>query len=58
MQATVLGLLGPIDGDRVHGGCASCKAFQTAAPTQPGVWVVTVHHDDECPVLATHEAHK
>jgi hypothetical protein len=55
MQATVLRLLGPIDGDRVHGGCPSCRAFQTAEPKAPGVWAVTVHHDDDCPVLAAHQ---
>jgi hypothetical protein len=44
-------LLGPLDGARIPGGCDHCDAYQTAAPSSAGVWVLTVHHDDNCPQL-------
>lgn len=44
-------VLGPLDGARVHGGCDTCDAWQTVAPTAPGVWTLTVHHDNDCPHL-------
>ena len=38
-------------GQRVRGGCDSCDAFQTLEEVDEGVWSLTVHHDDWCPVL-------
>ncbi len=37
-------------GRRIQGGCASCDAFQTL-DGDDGVFVLTVHHDDDCPEL-------
>jgi hypothetical protein len=45
-------VLGPLDGARIPGGCGVCDAWQTVRPIEAGVWVITVHHDDSCPVLA------
>ena len=49
-------LFGPLDGAEVPGGCADCDAYQTVRPLAEGIWNVTVHHDDGCPVLAAVEA--
>jgi hypothetical protein len=54
-QAQTAAVLGPLDGARVPGGCASCDAFQKVAPLSAGVWSVQVFHDDDCPVLAAHQ---
>lgn len=48
-QTAVAGMLGPLDGSRIPGGCESCTAFQTVAPQAAGVWKLLVHHDDWCP---------
>lgn len=53
-QTAMAHALGPLDGARVPGGCDRCNAFQTARPVVAGVWSITVHHDDWCPVLARH----
>lgn len=43
--------LAALDGARVPGGCEHCDAEQTVRPDGAGVWVVTVEHDPQCPVL-------
>lgn len=48
-QSAVAGMLGPLDGQRVPGGCDHCDAFQTVSPQSAGVWSLLVHHDDWCP---------
>jgi hypothetical protein len=35
-------------GQEVPGGCARCDAYQTVREEQPGLWVLTVHHDEGC----------
>ncbi len=45
-------LFGPLDGAQIPGGCDECDAYQTVTPTTAGVWNLTIHHDDDCPVLA------
>jgi hypothetical protein len=41
----------PLDGSqRVPGGCDACEAYQTVTRDSGGVYVLTVHHDDGCPV--------
>jgi hypothetical protein len=45
-------LLGPLDGARIPGGCERCDAFHTVRPETDGFWVITIHHDDDCPELA------
>jgi hypothetical protein len=51
MSAHLTDLLGPLDGARIPGGCHHCDAYQTTHPVEAGVWSITVHHDDWCPVL-------
>lgn len=34
------------------GGCDDCNAYQTFREQEPGVYVLTVHHDDGCPFLS------
>ncbi|MGA8724823.1 MAG: hypothetical protein WB565_07255 [Acidimicrobiales bacterium] len=43
-------LFGPVasNGSRIPGGCHTCDAYQTLTEVEPGVWTVTVHHDDDC----------
>ena len=54
-HAAVRYLLGPLDGARIPGGCDHCDAYQTAAAIDDGIYRVTVHHDDDCQVIAAHE---
>jgi hypothetical protein len=44
-------LFGPLDGAEIPGGCDYCDAFQTVEAVQAGVWGITVHHDNWCPIL-------
>jgi hypothetical protein len=55
-QAALARALGPLDGERIPGGCDQCDAYQTVEPAAPGVWTMTVHHDDWCPFLAARQA--
>ena len=55
-QSAMAQLLGPLDGARIAGGCDVCDAYQTVEPASPGVWLIHVHHDNDCPVLAAYEA--
>ncbi len=48
------GILGPLDGARIPGGCDCCNAYQTVQPIAAGIWSITVLHDDDCPWLAAH----
>lgn len=49
-------MFAPLDGARLPGGCDSCDAEQSIATAgTPGVWKLTILHDDDCPVLARHE---
>jgi hypothetical protein len=50
-QASILRTLGPLEGARIPGGCDGCDAYQTVDAVESGVWKITVHHDDGCPVL-------
>jgi hypothetical protein len=51
-QERLLERLGPLDGQRVPGGCEHCDAYQTVRPVSAGMWSISIHHDDWCPVLA------
>lgn len=55
-QSAVAHLLGPLTGARIAGGCEECNAYQSVEAVMPGVWVNTIHHDDDCPVLLAYEA--
>ncbi len=48
-------LLGDLAGQTVPGGCEDCDADQTVSQHHPGVWLLTVAHDDGCPILAAHQ---
>jgi hypothetical protein len=37
-----------LTGQEIPGGCDGCDAFQTVREEEPGVWVLVVHHDDDC----------
>ena len=37
-------------GLRVPGGCDDCDAYQEVREEQPGITIITVRHDDTCPV--------
>ena len=43
-------------GQHVRGGCDSCDAHQTLEEVDDGIWSLTVHHDDDCPVLRAAKA--
>lgn len=51
----LVNILGPLDGARIPGGCDQCDAYQTTR-VEDGVWHITVHHDDWCPVLQARTA--
>jgi hypothetical protein len=55
LQQAAMRMLGPLDGKRISGGCEHCDAHQTVEPVEAGVWTLTIHHDDWCPVLAATE---
>lgn len=42
----------------IPGGCDDCTAFQTVEQHHPGIYVLTVHHDDSCPWLTQHQARR
>lgn len=50
-QDAMANALGPMDGAQIPGGCDQCDAYQTVTPVEVGVWSLTVHHDDWCPIL-------
>lgn len=43
--------LAPLIGLQIRGGCDDCDAYQ-GVDEQHGHWVITVHHDDDCPTWA------
>ena len=43
-------------GQQIQGGCDLCSAYQTLGEESPGVYVLTVHHDDDCPVWRAMQA--
>ena len=40
----------------IPGGCDRCDAYQTVETPEPGVHVLTVHHDDWCELLRSRKA--
>lgn len=48
------GIITALSGKQIPGGCEFCDAYQTAACDEPGMYRVTVHHDDWCPLLRRH----
>jgi len=46
---TVPSVLDSMTGHRMPGGCDDCTAYQTVEQHDPGVYLLTVHHDDTCP---------
>jgi hypothetical protein len=45
-------VLGPLDGGVFPGGCDCCDAEQEITTLAGGVYVITILHDADCPVLA------
>ena len=46
-------LLRSLIGHTIRGGCDTCDAEQTMTeePRHPGIFHLTIHHDDTCPTL-------
>jgi hypothetical protein len=44
-------LFAQFGGGQIAGGCDECDAYQSLESVAPGVHALTVHHDDDCPVL-------
>lgn len=42
--------LDALTGRRLPGGCDDCTAFQIIKRVAEGFFVLTVHHDDTCPL--------
>jgi hypothetical protein len=55
-QAGIARTLGPLEDERIPGGCPHCNAYQTVDPVTAGVWSLVVHHDEWCPVIREREA--
>jgi hypothetical protein len=34
---------------RLPGGCLDCDAYRTFVAEAPGLYLLTVHHDETCP---------
>jgi len=51
-QQPIGSVLDVMTGHRMPGGCDDCHAHQTVEQHAPGVYLLTVHHDDDgCPEL-------
>jgi hypothetical protein len=44
-------LFGQMAGQQIPGGCDMCDSYQTVEPVSEGVHSLTIHHDDDCPIL-------
>lgn len=51
-------MLGPLEGTRIPGDCDYCDAYQIPRKVAARVWILCVHHDDDCPFLAHIEARR
>lgn len=49
---TKLDFLAALTGQQIPGGCDHCDAYQTMRRHESGSWIMTVHHDADCPFLA------
>lgn len=58
MSTDIDDVFSQLAGQTIPGGCDFCNAEQTirAEPGYPGVWRMTVAHDDDCPWLAARRA--
>ncbi|HEY5304559.1 MAG TPA: hypothetical protein VIJ86_10940 [Acidimicrobiales bacterium] len=45
-----------LEGSEIPGGCDQCDAFQRTSEVIPGVWSVTIVHDDDCPFMRAKKA--
>lgn len=51
--------LAALGGREIPGGCDQCAdPYQTVERHPSGSWILTVHHDDGCPVLAHYERNR
>lgn len=57
MSSSLTQLFAALDGARIPGGCDSCDAYQEVAKVGH-VTHINVCHDDDCPVLANHNARR
>jgi hypothetical protein len=49
-------VLSQLVGRETPGGCGTCDAYQTVREWKPGIWSLTVHHDDYCPEWRARDA--
>lgn len=42
-------MLSPLIGQQIPGGCDDCDAYQEVQQSHPGIFLLTVVHDDTCP---------
>ena len=40
-----------IENQQIEGGCDMCDAYQIVETLEPGIHVIHIHHDDDCPIL-------
>ena len=49
-------VLAALIGQQIPGGCEQCAdPYQTVVRHPTGSWILTVHHDDDCPFLANYQ---
>ena len=48
---SVRDLLSGMIGGQMPGGCEKCDAYQKLTEQSPGVFLMNVYHDDDCPEL-------
>ena len=53
-NGTPASVLDAMTGHRMTGGCDDCDAYQTITQHTPGVYMLNVWHDDDCPELRRH----
>jgi hypothetical protein len=45
-------------GQQIPGGCDWCHAYETTHKDRAGIYHLTIHHDNWCPVLARYTSGK
>ena len=56
MADALTSLFAAVADQRIPGGCPDCAAEQTLTEELPGLWKLTIAHDDTCPALRNREA--
>lgn len=56
MSDFIAGLAAMLDNAHLPGGCDTCDAYQTLDDTHAPIYLLTIHHDDDCPTYQQMEA--